>query len=86
VLGRPVIDRSVSPVYKVLKSGKAWAKSPLAGTSCKCKYKGTLTPANGGKQFDAGEIDFAPVSRSRCRTGSRVLADGRSFGRAFRTK
>ena len=46
--------------YKVLKSGKAWAKSPMASTSCTCKYKGTLTPANGGKQFDAGEIDFAP--------------------------
>ena len=46
--------------YKVLKSGKAWAKSPMAHTKCTCKYKGTLTPANGGKQFDAGEIDFAP--------------------------
>jgi FKBP-type peptidyl-prolyl cis-trans isomerase FklB len=46
--------------YKVLKSGKAWAKSPMAHTSCTCKYKGTLTPVNGGKQFDAGEIDFAP--------------------------
>ena len=46
--------------YKVLKSGNAWAKSPFAHTSCTCKYKGTLTPANGGKQFDAGEIDFAP--------------------------
>ena len=46
--------------YKVLKSGKAWAKSPVAHTKCTCKYKGTLTPANGGKQFDEGEIDFAP--------------------------
>ena len=47
-------------MYKVLKSGNAWAKSPMAHTSCTCKYRGTLTPANGGKQFDAGEIDFAP--------------------------
>ena len=47
-------------MYKVLKSGNPWAKSPLASTKCTCKYKGTLTPANGGKQFDAGEIDFAP--------------------------
>eukprot|EP00966_Prymnesium_polylepis_P261231 6033953-Prymnesium_polylepis.3 len=46
--------------YKVLKSGDAWAKSPMAHTTCTCKYKGTLTPASGGKQFDAGEIDFAP--------------------------
>ena len=46
--------------YKVLKSGKAWAKSPVAHTKCTCKYKGALTPANGGKQFDEGEIDFAP--------------------------
>lgn len=50
-------------MYKVLKSGKAWAKSPMAHTQCTCKYRGTLTPANGGKQFDAGEIDFAPVGR-----------------------
>ena len=47
-------------MYKVLKSGKAWAKSPFASTSCTCKYAGALIPANGGKQFDAGEIDFAP--------------------------
>ena len=48
-------------MYKVLKSAdKSWAKSPMAHTKCTCKYKGTLTPANGGKQFDAGEIDFAP--------------------------
>jgi FKBP-type peptidyl-prolyl cis-trans isomerase len=47
--------------YKVLKSAdKPWAKSPMAHTKCTCKYRGTLTPANGGKQFDAGEIDFAP--------------------------
>ena len=46
--------------YKVLKSGKPWAKSPLPDTKCTCKYAGTLTPANGGKQFDSGEIDFAP--------------------------
>mmetsp|Transcript_52086 Transcript_52086/g.119828 ORF Transcript_52086/g.119828 Transcript_52086/m.119828 type:complete len:188 (-) Transcript_52086:340-903(-) len=46
--------------YKVLKSGNAWAKSPKAATSCTCKYAGKLTPVNGGKQFDAGEIDFAP--------------------------
>eukprot|EP00966_Prymnesium_polylepis_P303523 7011532-Prymnesium_polylepis.3 len=32
----------------------------MAHTSCTCKYKGTLTPVNGGKQCDAGEIDFAP--------------------------
>ena len=48
-------------MYKVLKSaGKPWAKSPMAHTTCTCKYRGTLSPANGGKQFDAGEIDFAP--------------------------
>ena len=44
-------------MYKVLKAGKAWAKSPLASTTCTCKYAGKLT---NGKQFDAGEIDFAP--------------------------
>merc|ERR1712146_468693 len=45
-------------MYKVLKSGKnAWAKSPLSHTSCLCKYRGTTT---NGKQFDAGEIEFAP--------------------------
>ena len=47
-------------MYKVLKSGKPWAKSPNAETKCTCKYRGTLTPPAGGKQFDAGEIDFAP--------------------------
>ena len=41
---------------QILKSGKTWAKSPYAHTSCTCKYKGTLTPGNGGKQAGASRL------------------------------
>ena len=46
--------------YKVLVSGEGWAKSPLEHTQCKLRYAGSLTPANGGKEFDSGELSIAP--------------------------
>ena len=79
--------------YKILKSGKPWAKSPYASTSCTCKYRGTLTPANGGKQFDAGEIDFAPNQVIKGWTEGEILCSRvilgcplltrRPFGRSY---
>lgn len=48
-------------MYKVLKSGKAWAKSPTKVGRCSVNYVGTLTPPSGGTQFDAGQLTVAPT-------------------------
>ena len=47
--------------YKILVSGsEGWAKSPLAHSQCKFSYTGSLTPANGGREFDSGELSTTP--------------------------
>ena len=48
-------------MYKALKSGKAWAKSPTKDGRCSVNYVGTLTPPNGGAQFDSGALTVAPT-------------------------